>query len=157
MLIQMGPVWKMLHNYFYSTFPSFGWQEILRSSVNFRIPTPGNTMFQACAINKHPFQVSIHTDDNDGLTAVYIGGENFEDGKLCFPELNLAFKVRPHSKLYHYGNLIHFVTEVTAGVRHSLSAYSKEIQIVSRNGKIIQIPSLTTKITETLLNKWHSL
>lgn len=154
LLKAMGPLWKMMDNYFSASFPNLASAQKVIASSSFLFRTPGDTIFQACALNKHPHQVSIHTDDNYGMTAVYVGGHNFVGGKTCFPEVNLAFIMKPHSKLYNYGNLIHYVTEVTEGIRHSCSWYSKKIARETKTFKPLIIPSETEAFTEMLCNTW---
>jgi hypothetical protein len=113
------------------------------------IPTPFSSAFHTCAINKHPFINSIHTDGNEFITGVFIGGKNFEGGALVFPQINLRLLVHPGDIIWCFEDLIHYVEPVTCGVRNSLTLYSKHISY-SCKGRILQFPEQTKKILNFL-------
>lgn len=119
------------------------------STYNLKLCTPGNSIFQQIAMNKIP--TSIHTDDNEHISAILIGGDDFKGGELIIHQLNLRLLVKPGDVIFMGADFIHTVDIIHGGKRYSLSMYSKKIHFKAKStGTEIQLHNDVVKLCNSL-------
>jgi len=140
-LLSLSPVWKFLDNNLSAYFPGCYQTQYERATCYYKLPTLYESAFHSIAVNRHPFITSIHTDGNAYVTGLFVGGDNFHGGALCFPQLNVRLHVVPGDVVWTFADLIHYVEPVNDGIRHSLSVYSKHLEYATlTNNKTLQVP-----------------
>jgi hypothetical protein len=148
-LLSLKPLWQYLDHNLSSLFPNFHEKQMNLATAGGQLPTLFSSAFQTCALNKHPYLNSIHTDDNDFITGVFIGGKDFTGGALVYPQVNLSLAVRPGDIIWTFEDLIHYVENVPNGIRHSMTLYSKAITRFTTENPI-HIPVATREILQQL-------
>jgi hypothetical protein len=142
-------LWEYLDSCLLALFPNLYLVQKCLATDNGNVPTPFDSAFQTCALNRHPHITSIHTDDNEFITAVFIGGDSFQGGALVVPQINVRLCVKPGDMVWIFKDLIHYVEQVTVGVRHSMSLYSKHVEKVKQD-TVLTIPAKTQEILSNI-------
>jgi hypothetical protein len=77
--------------------------------------------------------MSLHRDDGYGLAADQVGikwgiviylNDEYEGGKIDYPDLGIAFKPKVGSMLIHRGDIPHQVQVVTSGCRYYITGFA---------------------------------